>query len=120
MIFTVLATLSAALLLLLYQSLLLPVTPLLALDVTLFAAVLRFKLGDGERRLRELLLAQTAARAAGGERAEFSWKQVLVTLGHYVEAEAMALVRDLSTDESPQFVNGVLGALLREKETLGG
>ena len=34
--------------------------------------------------------------------------------------EAMALVRDLSTDESPQFVNGVLGALLREKETLGG
>ncbi len=35
-------------------------------------------------------------------------------------SEAMALVRDLSTDESPQFVNGVLGALLREKETLGG
>ena len=34
--------------------------------------------------------------------------------------EAMALVRELSTDESPQFVNGVLGALLREKETLGG
>lgn len=46
----------------------------------------------------------------------------------YVEAvpdtvavtEAMALVRDLSTDESPQFVNGVLGALLREKGTLEG
>lgn len=34
--------------------------------------------------------------------------------------EAMALVRDLSTDESPQFVNGVLGALLREKDTLDG
>ena len=34
--------------------------------------------------------------------------------------EAMTLVRELSTDESPQFVNGVLGALLREKETLGG
>lgn len=34
--------------------------------------------------------------------------------------EAMALVRDLSTDESPQFVNGVLGALMREKETLEG
>ena len=34
--------------------------------------------------------------------------------------EAMALVRDLSTDESPQFVNGVLGALLRDKETLTG
>ena len=32
--------------------------------------------------------------------------------------EAMSLVRDLSTDESPQFVNGVLGAMLREKETL--
>ena len=34
--------------------------------------------------------------------------------------EAMALVRDLSTDESPQFVNGVLGALLREKDSLEG
>lgn len=27
--------------------------------------------------------------------------------------EAMALVQDLSTDESPQFVNGVLGAIQR-------
>ena len=34
--------------------------------------------------------------------------------------EAMALVRDLSTDESPQFVNGVLGSLLRNKESLTG
>ena len=32
--------------------------------------------------------------------------------------EAVALVRDLSTDESPGFVNGVLGALLRNKESL--
>ena len=31
--------------------------------------------------------------------------------------EAMALVRDLSTDESPPFVNGVLGALQRDKAT---
>ena len=31
--------------------------------------------------------------------------------------EAMALVRELSTDESPQFVNGVLGALQRDKAT---
>jgi N utilization substance protein B len=30
-------------------------------------------------------------------------------------SEAMALVRDLSTDESPQFVNGILGAVLRKK-----
>jgi N utilization substance protein B len=30
-------------------------------------------------------------------------------------SEAMALVRDLSTDESPQFVNGILGAVLRHK-----
>jgi transcription antitermination protein NusB len=30
-------------------------------------------------------------------------------------SEAMALVRDLSTDESPQFVNGVLGAVQRNK-----
>jgi N utilization substance protein B len=34
--------------------------------------------------------------------------------------EAMALVRELSTDESPQFVNGVLGSLLREKDSLPG
>ncbi|MGB0099312.1 MAG: transcription antitermination factor NusB [Nocardioides sp.] len=33
-------------------------------------------------------------------------------------SEAMALVRDLSTDESPQFVNGVLGSILRNKESL--
>lgn len=29
-------------------------------------------------------------------------------------AEAVALVQDLSTDESPNFVNGVLGAVLRQ------
>ena len=33
-------------------------------------------------------------------------------------SEAMALVRDLSTDESPQFVNGILVAVLRNKSTL--
>jgi transcription antitermination protein NusB len=33
-------------------------------------------------------------------------------------SEAMALVQDLSTDESPQFVNGVLGAILRNKGSL--
>ncbi len=33
-------------------------------------------------------------------------------------SEAMALVRDLSTDESPAFVNGVLGALQRDKDGL--
>jgi transcription antitermination protein NusB len=32
--------------------------------------------------------------------------------------EAMSLVRDLSTDESPQFVNGVLGNIVRDKDTL--
>ncbi|MEJ7833297.1 MAG: transcription antitermination factor NusB [Nocardioides sp.] len=32
--------------------------------------------------------------------------------------EAMALVRDLSTDESPPFVNGVLGNIARNKATL--
>jgi N utilization substance protein B len=30
--------------------------------------------------------------------------------------EAVTLVRDLSTDDSPGFVNGVLGAMLRAKE----
>ncbi len=33
-------------------------------------------------------------------------------------SEAVALVRDLSTDESPQFVNGVLGSLQRDKASL--
>ena len=33
-------------------------------------------------------------------------------------SEAMALVTDLSTDESPQFVNGVLGTVLRNKASL--
>jgi len=29
------------------------------------------------------------------------------------------LVRELSTDDSPGFVNGVLGAMLREKDQIG-
>jgi N utilization substance protein B len=33
--------------------------------------------------------------------------------------EAMALVSDLSTDESPQFVNGILGNISRNKTSLG-
>lgn len=32
--------------------------------------------------------------------------------------EAMGLVQELSTDESPAFVNGVLGAIQRSKSTL--
>ncbi len=32
--------------------------------------------------------------------------------------EAMALVRELSTDESPQYVNGLLGAIQRDRETI--
>jgi N utilization substance protein B len=32
--------------------------------------------------------------------------------------EAVALVRELSTDDSPAFVNGVLGAMLREKDQI--
>ncbi len=35
-------------------------------------------------------------------------------------SEAMGLVAELSTDESPQFVNGVLGALQRDKASLLG
>jgi N utilization substance protein B len=34
--------------------------------------------------------------------------------------EAMNLVRDLSTDESPAFVNGVLGNIVRNKPALTG
>ncbi|GHD12199.1 hypothetical protein GCM10008096_27390 [Zhihengliuella salsuginis] len=33
-------------------------------------------------------------------------------------AEAVALVRDLSTDESPEFVNGLLGRIQQLKPTL--
>ena len=33
-------------------------------------------------------------------------------------SEATALVQELSTDESPQFVNGVLGSILRNKASL--
>ena len=33
-------------------------------------------------------------------------------------SEAMALVRELSTDESPAFVNGVLGNIVRNKASL--
>jgi transcription antitermination protein NusB len=33
-------------------------------------------------------------------------------------SEAVNLVRDLSTDESPAFVNGVLGNIVRDKERL--
>ncbi len=35
-------------------------------------------------------------------------------------SEALHLVRDLSTDESPSFVNGVLGNIVRDRETLAG
>jgi len=35
-------------------------------------------------------------------------------------SEAVAMVRELSTDESPGFVNGVLGGILRDKATLVG
>jgi N utilization substance protein B len=35
-------------------------------------------------------------------------------------SEAMNLVRDLSTEDSPTFVNGVLGNIVRDKATLVG
>jgi N utilization substance protein B len=35
-------------------------------------------------------------------------------------SEAVALVRDLSTDDSPSFVNGVLGSMLRDRDSLVG
>jgi transcription antitermination protein NusB len=35
-------------------------------------------------------------------------------------SEAVALVRNLSTDESPAFVNGVLGSMLRDRDSLVG
>lgn len=38
---------------------------------------------------------------------------------HVAVSEAMALVQELSTDESPQFVNGVLGAIQRAHPAVG-
>ncbi len=35
-------------------------------------------------------------------------------------SEAVGMVQELSTDESPSFVNGVLGGILRDKATLVG
>lgn len=35
-------------------------------------------------------------------------------------SEALILVRDLSTDESPAFVNGILGNIVRDREALTG
>lgn len=35
-------------------------------------------------------------------------------------SEAVALVRNLSTDESPSFVNGVLGSMQRDRDSLVG
>ena len=37
---------------------------------------------------------------------------------HVALSEAVEMVRDLSTDESPSYVNGVLGAIQRDKATL--
>jgi N utilization substance protein B len=37
---------------------------------------------------------------------------------HVALSEAVELVRSLSTDESPNYVNGVLGAIQRDKATL--
>ena len=38
--------------------------------------------------------------------------------GAVAMSEAIALVSDLSTEESPQFVNGVLGSILKDKGSL--
>ena len=35
-------------------------------------------------------------------------------------SEAVVLVRDLSTDDSPSYVNGVLGSMMRDRDTLVG
>ncbi len=35
-------------------------------------------------------------------------------------SEAVTLVRNLSTDDSPAFVNGVLGSMLRDRDSLVG
>jgi N utilization substance protein B len=37
---------------------------------------------------------------------------------HVALSEAVELVRELSTDESPNYVNGVLGAIQRDKSSL--
>ncbi|HQR27423.1 MAG TPA: transcription antitermination factor NusB [Nocardioides sp.] len=40
--------------------------------------------------------------------------------GAVAVSEAVALVRELSTDDSPQFVNGILGSILRDQPSPEG
>lgn len=90
--FTIVATVSLSLLLFLYKGLVLPVTPLLALDFGLFALVLRFKLAEHDRRLRGVLLKVTGNSPGPEAGNTHSWKEALVALGQYVECEVSALV----------------------------
>jgi two-component system phosphate regulon sensor histidine kinase PhoR len=90
--FVLAATLAAAALALTQAGLVLPVAAPIALNVALFAAVLRFKLTDRERRIRNVLLAQTSSDLGGNDRVAASLKEQLVVLGTHVEAQAMALL----------------------------
>ena len=87
--------------------------------------------GVGEHRVRIDELLSTYSQGWSLERMPAVDRNVL-RLGLfellYVEdvpdpvavSEAIGLVNELSTDESPQFVNGVLGALQRDKASLIG
>lgn len=86
------ATLAAATLALTHAGLTLPVAVPVALNLSLFGAILRFKLTDRERRIRNVLLAQTSSDLGSGDRAAATWKEQLVVLGSYVDAQAMALL----------------------------
>ncbi|MBI4866890.1 MAG: CHASE2 domain-containing protein [Candidatus Wallbacteria bacterium] len=98
---SIVGTVSSSLLLALYAGLLLPVTPLLALDLGLFALVLRYKLQDQDQRLRAVLLRFTGGVSGGGAAARAGWKEALVTMGQYVDCRASALLSAREKGELP-------------------
>ena len=49
-----------------------------------------------------------------------AWKAAIDTGGRNALSGTRRLVRDLSTDESPAYVNGVLGNIVRDRDSLAG
>ena len=74
--------------------------------VHLVIAWLALQLAFGDRE------GSPSSSGAVSELAQQPFGKVLVWA--VAVSEAVALVRDLSTDDSPAFVNGVLGAVLRQ------
>jgi N utilization substance protein B len=92
-----------------------------------YAAYLVRGVAEHQRRIDELLTEYSQAWALNRMPAvdrtalrigvlELLWSDDVP--GPVAVDEAVALVRELSTDDSPAFVNGVLGAMLRSKDEI--